>query len=599
MIDSRNSVLVAALCALAMAAAAPLSAQITGPLDIVPQPVRPSVAPTEEAQPPAAAPAVAEPTTAPAPAFEVATVTAPGVEAVGLYDAADGGFGHDMWRDTPSALVELLLPRLPVGTTSRVVNDLAMRLLLTVATPPENPGPTSLFALRVERLAAMGQVEAVDAMLRAASAGLNDRAIARARLDASLLSSDYVGACAQARELLRRDQLPYWEKVLIFCQALAGEHDAAALGVALLRESNVDVDPAFEALLRARAGDSDVRLPSLSDPTALHVALIDGAQLQVPADTVASADPGVARAIALNTNLPLEARLGAAERAEAMGALPTETLIGLYENVPFVLKDLANPLSQATASGGPMARALVYQAIRIQVVPVARAEVLRSYWRLGSESGGPAGFATSARVTLESLLTLIPTPELAWIAGDAARALFAAGRPEAARPWLDLAEEKARAEPEAAIATAALWPIAKLADGEGALPWDGERLTAWWEAQADVPEETRRRRAAVLFGLLAALGEEIPIEAQLPLLEGPLVQATRAPVPALWRQLEAAVAAGRIGETVLLALVVLDPSASESPEPLTLSQVVSALYRVGLVDEARALALESALASEL
>ncbi|MCH7889257.1 MAG: hypothetical protein IIA00_08265 [Proteobacteria bacterium] len=608
MIDSRSSVLVATLCFMVAAVAAPLNAQITGPLDIVPQPLRPSPAPPERAQPPVErapvepAPARPAPSARPTPArssVEVVSVRAPSPEAMGLYEEAEGGYGIDMWRGTPSALVELLLPRLPAGTTSRAVNDLAARLLLSTATPPENPGGTSLLALRIERLAAMGEVEAMNALLRAAPPGLDNRTIARARLDALLLNADHVGACARARELLRRDDSPYWEKVLIFCQALAGEHDAAALGVALLRERNVDVDPAFEVLLRARAGDKDVQLGSLRNPTALHLAMLQDAELPVPEEAIASSGPAVARTVALNPNVPLETRLGAAERAEAMGALPTETLIELYENVPFMLKDLANPLSRAKASGGPMARALVYQAIRIQVVPVARAEVLRSYWRLGFASNGWAGFATAARVTLEPLLSLVPTPELAWVAGDAVRALLAAGRPAAAQPWLELAAEQAGADPEVAGAAASLWPLARLVDADGVLPWDDTRLTAWWEAQVDVPEATRRQRATVLFGLLSALGEEIPAEAQLPLLAGTLTRTAKTPVPALSRQLEAAASAGRIGETVLLALITLDPLSPEVPDILALSAAISALYRVGLVNEARALALEAALGNEL
>ena len=385
MIDSRISVFVATLCFMVAAVAAPLNAQITGPLDIVPQPLRPSPAPPERAQPPVSQPPVAQPapvrpapSARPAPvrsAVEVVTVRAPISEAMGLYEKAEGGYGVDMWRGTPSALVELLLPRLPAGATSRTVNDLAARLLLSTATPPENSGGTSLLALRIERLAAMGEVEAMNALLRAAPPDLDDRIIARARLDALLLSADHAGACARARDLLRRDDSPYWEKVLIFCQALAGEHDAAALGVALLRERNVDVDPAFEVLLRARAGDTDVQLGSLRNPTALHLAMLQDAELPVSEQTIASSGPAVARTVALNPKVPLETRLGAAERAEAMGVLSTDKLIELYENVPFMLKDLANPLSRAKASGGPMARALVYQAIRIQVVPVARAEV--------------------------------------------------------------------------------------------------------------------------------------------------------------------------------------------------------------------------------
>ncbi len=596
MIDSRISVSGAVLVIALAMVATPVGAQVSGPLDIVPQPARPAVPTTQLRAPQPVAP---QPGAAAETDVEIATAPAPSADVAGIYEEAEGGFGLDMWRGSSSTLVERLLPHVPAGARSRVVNRLAARLLLTTATPPENADGSKLLGLRIERLAAMGAVDAMGELLRAAPPSLDSAMLARARVDGLLLEADHVAACTQAREMIRRDDSPYWERVLIFCQALAGEHDAAALGIALLRERNIEVAPAFETLLRASAGEPNVRLASLPAPTALQFALLSETKLPIPDDTVASAAAPIARAIALNSNASLETKLWAAEQAEAMGAIPTESLIELYESVPFMLKDLANPLSRAKATGGPMARALVYQAVSIQVVPVARAEVLRTYWRLGFESAGWPGYATAVRVTLPQLLMLVPKPELAWVAGDAARALFAAGQPDAARPWLDLAVTEARKDPVAARALTALWPIARLADSGGALPWDDGRLLAWWEALADVPEAERRRRAAVLFGVLAALGEEVPAAAQMPLLEGPFTESATMPIPALWRQLGAAADAGRVGETVLLVLIVLDPSASGPPNPLTLAAAVSALYRVGLVNEARALALESALASEL
>lgn len=595
MTGSRSSAFAATICVAAMVAAAPLGAQVAGPIDIVP---RVAPAPSAPAGEPPAEPPLAEPA-AGAAEFEVEVAATVDPEAVGLLEEADGGFGLDMWRGTSRSLVERMLPRLAAGGTSRARNDLTRRLLLSTAIPPEGEAGVSLLALRIERLAAMGEGAAMNHLLRAAPPDLDDAILSRARLDAMLLTADHVGACAQARDLVRRDDAPYWEKVLIFCHALAGQHDAAALGVALLRERGIDDDPAFELQLRALSGEPDIELSSLRNPTALHVAMLREARVPVPEDAVATAGPAIARAIALTASAPLELRIRAAERAEAVGALPTETLAELYASVPLSTEDLASPLSRAAAESGPMARALLYQAVRIQVIAAARAEVLRAFWRLGRERGGWDGYATAARVALDTLLTLTPSPELAWIAGDAARALFAAGRPGAARAWLERAEAQAGASADAAAAVATLWPIARIADGGGDLPWDATRIADWWNAQDDVPEPARRQRAELLYGLLAALGDEVPTDAVLPLLEGPLTQWSETQVPAMRQQIEAAAAAGRVGESVLLALVALAPSEFSQPDPVTVAAAVSAIRRVGLVAEARALALEAVLAREL
>ncbi|MEE2980601.1 MAG: hypothetical protein VYA71_03555 [Pseudomonadota bacterium] len=580
-----------------MAETASLAAQETVPLDIVPLPASESVEievlddGSVAAQPAAA-------TGAEDTEVEVGAVDAPDPEAAGLIEEANGGFAFDMWAGSDRRLVEHLLARLPVGVTSRTVNSLARRLLQSAAAAPKGPATVNLLALRIERLAIMGDGVAVNHMMRAAPADLDDITLAQTRLDALLLTADFVGACAQARELIRHDDLPYWEKVLIFCQALNAKHATAAFGVELLRERGVDDDPALESLLVALAGADDIVLDSLPNPTALHLAMLRTARLAVPEDAITNADASISRAIALTATVPLDLRLRAAERAEALGSLPTETLAELYDSVPFTSEELSDPWPRVKGHKDALSRALLYQAAQIQVVPAARAEVLRAAWMLGAESGGWDGFATAARLTLDDLLGLRPLPELVWIAGDAARALLAARRPDAAGPWIDLAKTQAGINADAARAVAELAPIIGFVDAGGVQAWDGERFTTWWESQGEDAGRDRHARAILLYALLVAFDRHPPTEALLALLERPDPVWVRTPPEALLRQLNHAAAAGRVGETVLLALTVLDSSAAGVPGHMALGAVVGALYQIGLEADARALAIETLLARE-
>ncbi|MDA1133058.1 MAG: antifreeze protein, partial [Proteobacteria bacterium] len=69
--------------------------------------------------------------------------------------------------------------------------------------------------------------------------------------------------------------------------------------------------------------------------------------------------------------------------------------------------------------------------------------------------------------------------------------------------------------------------------------------------------------------------------------------------PAVFYALRNAADAGRLGETVLLALLALGDAGSEGAGPATLRLVIDALRRVGFAAEARAIALEAALAQGL
>jgi hypothetical protein len=69
------------------------------------------------------------------------------------------------------------------------------------------------------------------------------------------------------------------------------------------------------------------------------------------------------------------------------------------------------------------------------------------------------------------------------------------------------------------------------------------------------------------------------------------------PNAALLYALDEASEARRIGETVLLSLIVLGEQGPGESHAYALSTVLTALGRIGLESEARALAIEAALAS--
>ncbi|MGH6953186.1 MAG: antifreeze protein, partial [Alphaproteobacteria bacterium] len=164
-----------------------------------------------------------------------------------------------MWAGSSRDLIERLLPRLPAAIESRSVRALTRRLLLSIARSPAGEGQESLLVLRAERLAAMGEYAAVTKLLGAMPAKMNGQ-LARLRLDGSLLAGDQVGACDEARKLARESPNPYAYKVLIFCQAAAGDRAGAQLGLALLDEQGTDDDPAFPALVALVLGEPGVKV---------------------------------------------------------------------------------------------------------------------------------------------------------------------------------------------------------------------------------------------------------------------------------------------------------------------------------------------------
>ena len=503
-------------------------------------------------------------------------------DSIGVLTAEQGGFGAGTWQGTRRSLVEVLLPRLPVGTGSRAMRDLMRRLLLSAAGAPEGESaPGSLVALRAKMLLAMGDFGGVEGLLAATSARTADPDLARIRVDALLLTGDTAGACALVEDRIGEGGSVFWQKALIFCQALAGEHDKAAVGVALLGEMG-EADPAFRTLVAALAGEPG-RLESLSDPTPLHLAMARAAKVMLPADVVSSEDLAVLRVVAVAPNASEEVRLAAADRAQAAGALAADTLRQLYA--------AAVEPSAAVAENGSLARAVAYRAAVAGETPKARAEAVERALRAGREQGR---YGATALVYLPLVEGIPISPESMFFAPEAIAALLVAGKPEAAEEWYAALATNAEVDPQAGAALLATLPLAHLAwaaDSEG---WDAADLTAWWSSIRD--SAGAGERATRVFTLLEATGAAVPEPLWEPLLAGAGRSTVAVPPAALLNRLAASAVAGRTGETVLLALLALGEGGPSATDSATLGEVVRSLGAVGLEDEARALALEEVAA---
>ena len=119
----------------------------------------------------------------------------------------------------------------------------------------------------------------------------------------------------------------------------------------------------------------------------------------------------------------------------------------------------------------------------------------------------------------------------------------------------------------------------------------------WWRSEQVVSAEERISKASLLFAVLEGLDYSITDAQWQRLLAPPLTASdTDTPSLALMRDLEDASKDKRVGETVMLALIALGKDPLKSTSPTVLNGVVRALRAVKLEPEARALALEIAVA---
>ncbi len=502
----------------------------------------------------------------------------------------------DFWSGSRRSRVEALLPRLPAAAPSVAMRRLALALLTSPAQPPAGQGEAGALVLaRVGRLVDMGARDAALALLESAGPEGGQTLSARIENDRLLAALDLNVACEQILGKAGRAGDGYWRRVRILCQAHSGLIEAATLGLELLLETDAAPDQVFDDTIYAMAGLAEPAVDPLADPTPLRVAAWRLAQLAIPAEVVSRAAPDLLPALAgAPASLP-GFRLAAAERAEAAGTLPIEALRDLYRAMTFSPEERADALEQVETLEPPLGRALMLQAIEAQSAPALRAELLAAALALAEAQGA---HGTTARALAHLLRTVPPAPEQGWFSGAAGRSLMAAGDHDAAAAWYALASEEAPRDADAARSAVRLWPLMLLGTQEVYLK--SAPFEAWLALRADRGgEAVALARANWLAVLVDALGGRIDPEIWDRLMLGERAAAPRAPAPALAIGLQKAAEGGLLGETVLLALLLIGDDGPAAAGIATVGPVVSSLVSAGLREEARAIALEAALAAGL
>lgn len=598
------------------ACSAAVLAQAPGPpLLLTPAPTVPS----EAAPSDGAAPSIPQSETPSGPTIAVNALAPPKPDAMGLVDARGGGFPDDMWRDSQAEPVRALIANMPARTASLAARRLAVRLLLSAAPPPATQGTPvpggALLEARIGALAAMAAWEDALALSELVPADARSPALARLHLNAQLSLGKTDAACGEIQRALSQNTAPdpQWQKVQVFCQFAGGQGTAVGLAVDVLREQGVD-DPAFFwAVSVAQGGNAPppaVLTKGTIDP--LILALLRQSGRMIPPELLAGDDPTAlltaAQIAATPTKAPptdLDARLSAVERAVENGFVGANILRDVYMKADAG----APPASTATiAMDTPRQRAAVYKLAMAQNAAAARAEVIARAYVLSR----PKDARSDGHVVLAGLVygaavrEMMPAADLVWFAGTAARILLADAGPQPpgaqdarslAQAWLDLAASLAATAQEASAVNDTLWPIRQLVTG-GAVARDP--MLMWAAADSDAFPDLALSRRAMMLSLLAALGDGVTLADWEPLLveqaedQSPPVAA---PSVIAWQSLTLASRTRRIGETVALALQMLD--ARRPPQATAYAKAVESLVAIGRTADARAVATDLALARGL
>ena len=496
--------------------------------------------------------------------------------------------GTRLWEKSRRDDITALLGSLPAQIDSIVLHDLMRRLLLTGAPLPQAGGEgPSVLALRAADLASIGAVDDAAALLHTGGSKDRDESVARLELELALLQYDLSAACPAAQAGIATYTDAFWQKVLTFCQAQAGERDRAALGAALLRDNNQN-DPVFFGLLEIVLGNDQAKMPAIEQASPLILAMLRAASKPVPPSLLASAKPALLRSIALSPAADLDLRLETAERAVMVHALDPKILADLYRRVE-TRPGETQALGETAPADTARQRALLFQGAAKENDPAARAGALRRFFASVQDRRIYPAMLLMAQPLIEPMQ---PGGRLDFFAEDAVRAMLLARRQARAREWAAIAEREAGGNSRATAAVTALAPLLALAEPDKR-SWSEDAINDWWDLMTERSAARAPKQAALVLSMLDALDEPVPQRLWNRLRDAGL-QRSALPPAKIWEGMLAAAAEGRRGETVLYALTAAGGE-DALKNPAIMHGVIRALRQIGLEADARALAVEAAI----
>lgn len=530
---------------------------------------------------------------------------------IGIAAGAGQAIDQDMFQGMSHAEAARLLSFLPVSTDSSVLHNLRRSILLTGAVPRGENSGADLLAIRLDRLAAQGDVMAMLSLAEAASDTTSSETVATFWANAFLAAGNNAGSCKLANEFVGTTDDQFWFKLLSFCQILAGEPETAKLGAELLLEQGIE-DEAYYALLDRLTGNELSQVTSLPEAIPLHLAMIQAADLSIPEDAFDSDDNVLHFALARAPNSALGPRLQAMLAGERRGVFERNKVAEIYAAVPFAPQELIDYEQRGVKPEGPLQTPFLFQMAVSASSDSRRAQILSDLWTplpdgaFANDITPPVDTYGVALASLPAVRMIAPNPDLARFAAGIVRTLVLGGDYGRAQAWfgqLIAASEMVSLDenPNISAAYLELWPILQfVAAADPAVAatyqWPQVQAEIWGRELLDQADESRRSWMGLFFAMAEATGRSVDEALLRRFMDQPVALTGTTPSYHIWRALGRAAAERRAGEVAILSLIALGENGVTAAHPAIVVTVLSSLVAVGLEREANQLAAEILIA---
>lgn len=499
----------------------------------------------------------------------------------GFLTVQTGGMAPDAWSGTSLGTAKRLMSALPAAPRSRALRDLQFKVMVSQLVPPAADGSAapSLFSRKVERLAAMGEGENLNEMVRSVD-GYSDPWVGATTANALMMAGERAAAC----NIVQRNSLaqPFATRADIACKVAAGDNGAAMEAAARLRG-----DGGLATLTRVAAGSLPPSAAPLGPLDGPAMVMLDLAHVPPPASALQTTEPPLIRALVGHRTLGLAARIDIAERGESLAIIEATRLGDLY--------------MQAVKEGAVLPPAMAKRAKLVAAVRNAAnaQEIVNAITAVYAEARGTPLFPTVARATAIGLLSLPAKPEYANVAQEAMRGFLLLGDKQLALVWTKLALGAAYNNARAMMALDRLMPLVVIAGIDNPTHLAPADVDRWYEVMRQDDPKNAVLRGYMLLQLFRATGVDMP-PGSTTLPETPPANVRLVSPPAATMQaIQAAAAGRRRAEMALLASVAVGEGSLAELHPGAVAAIVRGLRAVGEDQAARLFAIETAIARGL
>lgn len=488
------------------------------------------------------------------------------------------GDATNLWGALTPGLVENLLAGLALQPPTAGLRGLAKELLRGALTITALDQPAAHFNIRIMKLLELGDQAGARQLARLSAAPTLEPKLRLRLLELALLNKEQAEeACREILALPQSvgdaagDLAISAQRLVIACQLRAGATDQAMAGLDGMR-TGAARDDLFVTLVMRRVKPTQPMPRQVTPLKPVNLALLLLNDQPLPQELYFRPEAAVIPAVLAGRATLEDSRLKLAETAAASGLIDAVQLKQAYMQRPFPREVITLAFSSATADAA--GRAQLAQAMENTLDADHKLHLADKFWRGLPVTQRQGAVAQLLASTIDAIK---PAAGLEPLALTATGIMLAAGRVEAAKSWYAIAPFAAATTASRTALVPSLW-LADLIDAEAALPM----LLADRDHAAQLPDK---------LAILRAVGKVVP-EVGSGTGDHP-VENKAVGVAALaqgLQQMQVAAAQGRVAETLLTALALLNGHALSEQPAATVAAIIVALRHVGRDGDALRLA---------